>query len=167
MSEVDQQTQLPAPDERLKASYKTGDIVRWNALALHGDDRNGWTVQGLEKDEGLLPIYAVKKGKRRGSAMQSDLEHCPTHARLQREAQEASVTSNNRSPTYRADLVRRLWEFQCDDLPEPVKRAMAEAAHELETSGIHEINFPCGHTVSREEQCPRCENERLRDRAQS
>jgi len=40
--------------------------------------------------------------------------------------------SKDRAPTYRQDLIRRLWGLQCDDLPADAKRAMAEAATELE-----------------------------------
>src|SRR6185437_14885729 len=40
--------------------------------------------------------------------------------------------SKDRAPTYRQDLIRRLWGLQCDDLPADAKRTMAEAATELE-----------------------------------
>jgi hypothetical protein len=42
-------------------------------------------------------------------------------------------TSKERSPTYRADLIRRLWEAQCYSCSEEMKRVMAEAAQELES----------------------------------
>lgn len=60
--------------EKLVAQFKRGDVVRWNALALHGTDRDGWIVQRLEVKEGLFPIYRVRKGKQTGSAVQTELE---------------------------------------------------------------------------------------------
>lgn len=58
----------------LVCRFKRGDGVRWNALALHGADRDGWTVQRVEVKEGLFPIYRVRKGKQTGSAVQTELE---------------------------------------------------------------------------------------------
>lgn len=57
--------------------FKRGDIVRWNALALHGMERDGWAVQGLETKNSLLPIYRLRRGKDTGSAVETDLEALP------------------------------------------------------------------------------------------
>jgi hypothetical protein len=61
-------------ERKLIAAFKKGDRVTWNALALAGDEREDWIVDGMEEDEGLFPIYRVKKGTRVGSAIQTDLE---------------------------------------------------------------------------------------------
>lgn len=65
--------------------FKRGDIVRWNALALHGIDRDGWAVQGLETKNSLLPIYRIRRGNQTCSAVENELERldacevCPEH----------------------------------------------------------------------------------------
>jgi len=46
------------------------------------------------------------------------------------------------SANYRADLIRRLWETQCDDLPAAAKRAMAEAAMLLEGLPVETTGRP-------------------------
>lgn len=47
---------------------------------------------------------------------------------------------------YRDDLIRKLWEAQLEDCPEPAKRLMAEAAQELERC---ESGAPRGEAVDR------------------
>ena len=115
-------------EQTLVARFRKGDIVRWNALALHGDDRNGWTIEGLDEAKGLFPIYRVRKGKQTGSAVQSDLEPCPTHARLQREAQTSGAMAE--------DLVARLRagaELQDTQYGwAPGDKLLGEAADEIE-----------------------------------
>ncbi len=58
----------------LKAKFKRGDIVRWNAIALHGADRDNWSVVSLEVKDGLFPIYRVRNGKITGSAVETELQ---------------------------------------------------------------------------------------------
>lgn len=59
---------------QLVCAFKRGDMVRWNAIALHGDDAKGWRVTGLACREGLAPIYSVRKGRMTGEAPQFELE---------------------------------------------------------------------------------------------
>lgn len=58
----------------LVCAFKRGDVVRWNAIALHGSDADGWRVTGVACRVGLFPIYHVRKGRMTGEAPQDELE---------------------------------------------------------------------------------------------
>lgn len=61
----------------LKAKFRKGDAVRWNAHAFTDDEqRRGWVIQGLSVREGLMPCYHVLNvvTGRRGDAAENELE---------------------------------------------------------------------------------------------
>ena len=74
-------------------------------------------------------------------------------------------SSNERSPTYRADLIRRLWEFQTEPTcPDRVKRAIAEAAQTFEE---YEVELTEAKRQRNDEQRLRLAAERRADETES
>jgi hypothetical protein len=64
--------EAPEAERKLVAKFNHGQVVRRHSL---GGSSDGWIVQGLEYDgASLLPIYKLRRGNERGSAVETELE---------------------------------------------------------------------------------------------
>lgn len=150
------ESNVPKEDRTLIARFKKGDVVRWNALALHGDDRNGWTITGLETRNALLPSYWVSKGAEKGCiALQSDLEPCPTHARKQREMAASNVERcrnyDPRPPEGRTENEETI--VILGEQVEQLRALLACARCPDERTRGHQVEEQCQWCYEREQAC--------------